>query len=135
MEKTVNMMIEAYTKVMGIDKWNSLNGEQQRAVIMTMVNTLNKALDRIEAEDKAKEEGLIAERTDRHNNEMTAYQYGAETLDIVYITNEGEYNEIVFEEGELKDGLYRLWKVAGWMDAGFYSNEQRILFLHTGTMA
>lgn len=47
MEKTVKMMIEAYTKVMGIEKWNSLTGEQQRAVIMTMVNELNKAIDRL----------------------------------------------------------------------------------------
>lgn len=47
MEKTVNMMIEAYTKVMGIEKWNSLTSEQQRAVIMTMVNELNKAIDRL----------------------------------------------------------------------------------------
>lgn len=47
MEKTVNMMIEAYVKVMGIEKWNSLTGEQQRTVIMTMVNELNKAIDRI----------------------------------------------------------------------------------------
>lgn len=47
MEKTVNMMIEAYVKVMGIEKWNSLTGEQQRTVIMTMANELNKAIDRI----------------------------------------------------------------------------------------
>ena len=47
MEKTVNMMIEAYVKVMGIEKWNSLTGEQLRMVIMTMVNELNKAIDRI----------------------------------------------------------------------------------------
>lgn len=47
MEKTVNMMIEAYVRVMGIEKWNSLTGEQQRTVIMTMVNELNKAIDRI----------------------------------------------------------------------------------------
>lgn len=47
MEKTVNMMIEAYVNVMGAEKWNSLTGEQQRTVIMTMVNELNKAIDRI----------------------------------------------------------------------------------------
>lgn len=47
MEKTVNMMIEAYVKVMGVEKWNSLTGEQQRTVIMTMVSELNKAIDRI----------------------------------------------------------------------------------------
>lgn len=47
MEKTVNMMIEAYVRVMGIEKWNSLTGEQQRTVIMTMANELNKAIDRI----------------------------------------------------------------------------------------
>lgn len=135
MERTVNMMIEAYTKVMGIEKWNSLNGEEQRAVIMTMVNELSKALDRIEAEDNTKEKGLITERTDRKNNELMAYQFRPETLDIVYITNEGEFNEIVFEEGELKDGLYRLWKILGWMEAGFYNNEQRMSFLRTGTMA
>ncbi len=47
MEKAVNMMIEAYIKVMGIRKWNSLSGEQQRAVIMTMVNGLIRAIDRL----------------------------------------------------------------------------------------
>lgn len=47
MKKTVEMMIEAYIKVMGIEKWNSLTGEQQRFVIMTMVNELNNAIDRI----------------------------------------------------------------------------------------
>lgn len=47
MKKTVEMMIEAYIKVMGIEKWNSLSGEEQRTVIMTMVTELNKALDRI----------------------------------------------------------------------------------------
>lgn len=47
MERTIKMMIEAYTKVMGVEKWNSLTGEEQRTVIMTMVNELNKAIDRI----------------------------------------------------------------------------------------
>lgn len=48
MDKTVvEMMIEAYTKVMGIEKWNGLSGEEQRAAIMTMVKDFSKALDRI----------------------------------------------------------------------------------------
>lgn len=47
MEKIVNMAIEAYTKVMGAEKWNSLSGEEQRVVIMTMVRELDKAIDRI----------------------------------------------------------------------------------------
>ena len=47
MEKIVNMAIEAYTKVMGVEKWSSLSGEEQRIVIMTMVRELDKAIDRI----------------------------------------------------------------------------------------
>lgn len=47
MEKIINMTIEAYTKVMGIEKWNSLSGEEQRTVIMTMVKELDKAIGRI----------------------------------------------------------------------------------------
>ena len=47
MEKMVNMIIEAYVAVMGIEKWNSLDAEEQRLVIMTAANDLNKALDNI----------------------------------------------------------------------------------------
>lgn len=49
MQKTIDMIIEAYTKVYGIEKWNSLNGAEQRTVIMTVVNDMHKALDRIES--------------------------------------------------------------------------------------
>lgn len=47
MDKIISMTIEAYTKVMGVEKWNSLSGEEQRAVIMTIVKDAHKALDRI----------------------------------------------------------------------------------------
>lgn len=36
--KIVNMMIEAYTTVYGIDKWNSLTATEQHDVIMILVN-------------------------------------------------------------------------------------------------
>lgn len=48
MQKVVNMMIGAYIEVMGTEKWNELNGEEQRAVIMTLVKDTHKALDIIE---------------------------------------------------------------------------------------
>lgn len=47
MDRIVNMMIEAYTKVMGLEKWNRLSAEEQRAVIMAMVKELDKAIDRL----------------------------------------------------------------------------------------
>lgn len=40
----VNMAIDAYVSVMGIDKWNSLTGEQQHDVIMTIVKDFGKAV-------------------------------------------------------------------------------------------
>lgn len=36
----INMVIEAYVSVMGIDKWNSLTVEQQHDVIMTIIKGL-----------------------------------------------------------------------------------------------
>ena len=50
MEKIINMCIEAYIKVYGLEKWNSLTEEQQHDVIMTLVRELNAAVDRIDAE-------------------------------------------------------------------------------------
>lgn len=50
MEKIVEACIEAYIKVMGLEKWNSLTVEQQHDVIMTLVRELNAAVDRIDAE-------------------------------------------------------------------------------------
>ena len=50
MEKIINMCIEAYIKVYGLEKWNSLTGEQQHEVVMTLVRELNAAVDRIDAE-------------------------------------------------------------------------------------
>ena len=43
------MMIEAYVKVYGIEKWHSLTAEQQHDVIMTLVRDTNKALGRLTA--------------------------------------------------------------------------------------
>ena len=34
MKNPVEMIIEAYTAVMGVEKWNSLTAEQQHDVIM-----------------------------------------------------------------------------------------------------
>lgn len=48
MKKVIDMMIGAYVEVMGVEKWNALNGEEQRAVIMAMVKDTHKALDIIE---------------------------------------------------------------------------------------
>lgn len=44
MEKIVNMMIEAYIKTMGEDKWNSLTAKEQHDVIMIMVKDALKAI-------------------------------------------------------------------------------------------
>ena len=40
----VNKIIEAYIEVMGKEKWNSLDAEEQRTVIMTIVKDLNNRL-------------------------------------------------------------------------------------------
>lgn len=40
----INAIIEAYVNVMGIDKWNSLTGEQQHDAIMTIVKDFGKAV-------------------------------------------------------------------------------------------
>lgn len=45
--RTVDMMIEAYTKVMGIEKWNSMSAEEQHAAIMAMIKDTNKAIDKL----------------------------------------------------------------------------------------
>ena len=38
--KMVGMIVEAYIKVMGEEKWNSLTAEQQHEVIMTITRDL-----------------------------------------------------------------------------------------------
>lgn len=81
------------------------------------------------------DKGLIVTRTDRANNVIDAFQYGPENLYIEYVTSEGDYYPAQFIGKDLKDGLYRLWKILGWMQAGVYTNEQRMAFLRTGTMA
>ena len=40
----VNMVIDAYVKVMGTEKWNTLSAEQQYDVIMTILKDLDKAV-------------------------------------------------------------------------------------------
>ena len=49
MEKVIAMCIEAYIKVYGLEKWNSLTEEQQHDVIMTLARELSAAVDRIDA--------------------------------------------------------------------------------------
>ena len=44
MEKMVNMIVEAYIKVMGVDKWNSLTAIQQHDVIMNIAKDFGKAV-------------------------------------------------------------------------------------------
>lgn len=44
MEKIVNMIIEAYINVMGVDKWNALSESKQHDVIMKLASDLDKLL-------------------------------------------------------------------------------------------
>lgn len=44
-KKIVDMIIEAYVKIEGDEKWNSLSAKQQHDVIMTIVKDANKAID------------------------------------------------------------------------------------------
>ena len=44
MTKLVNMAIEAYIKVYGAEKWDSLTAQEQHDVIMTAVKMLNAAI-------------------------------------------------------------------------------------------
>ena len=82
-----------------------------------------------------RDKNLIATRTDKDNNVMDVFQYGPESIYIEYITAEGDYYPAMFIDKDLKDGLYRAWKILSWMESGFYSNDQRVSFLKTGTMA
>lgn len=41
MEKMINMIAEAYIKVMGVEKWNSLTDKEKHDVVMTIVKDLN----------------------------------------------------------------------------------------------
>lgn len=43
------MMATAYVKAYGLEKWNSLTEKEQHDVVMFLVNTTNKALDRMAA--------------------------------------------------------------------------------------
>lgn len=45
MEKIVEACIEAYIKVYGLEKWNSLTVEQQHDVIMTLAREMNRWVD------------------------------------------------------------------------------------------
>ena len=44
MEKVVNMIIEAYVKVMGAEKWNQMTAKQQHDAIMKIAADLDKAI-------------------------------------------------------------------------------------------
>ena len=41
-QKLINSIVEAYIKVMGQEKWDSLNDQQKHNVIMTIVKDLLK---------------------------------------------------------------------------------------------
>ena len=47
MQNVVEMVIEAYIRVMGAEKWYSLTAEQQHDIIMTIVKDASKALENI----------------------------------------------------------------------------------------
>nr|AHF24065.1 hypothetical protein [uncultured bacterium Contig643] len=43
-DKMIDMIAEAYIKVMGIEKWNSLSDNEKYEAVMTMARDLDKAL-------------------------------------------------------------------------------------------
>lgn len=43
----VNMIVESYISVMGVDKWNSLNDKQQHDVIMIVTKDFYNAINAI----------------------------------------------------------------------------------------
>lgn len=45
--KMLNMIIEAYVQVYGIEKWDSLTAEQQHNAVMIIAKDFTRALDRI----------------------------------------------------------------------------------------
>lgn len=47
MDRIVRMAIDAYVKVMGIEKWDSMSAEEQHAAIMAMIKDTNKAIDKL----------------------------------------------------------------------------------------
>lgn len=47
-QRLIEMMIDAYVEVMGAEKWDSMNGQEQHDIIMAMVKGATMALDRIE---------------------------------------------------------------------------------------
>ena len=44
-QKIVDMIVAAYVTVMGLEKWNSLTGQEQHDAIMMIANVLNKELE------------------------------------------------------------------------------------------
>ena len=42
-DKMINMITEAYIKVMGVDKWNSLTDDEKHDVVMIIAKDLMKA--------------------------------------------------------------------------------------------
>ena len=40
-EKIMNIVVKAYIKVMGLEKWNSLTDEEKHNVVMILVRDLN----------------------------------------------------------------------------------------------
>ncbi len=43
-EKMADMIREAYVKVMGVEKWNSLSDQQKRDVVMIIAKDMNSRL-------------------------------------------------------------------------------------------
>ena len=77
---------------------------------------------------------LLTERHDLHNNKLVALLEG-ETLTVIYRTHDGLVIKKKFNSDNLREGLYRVAKICGWMYALEYTSAQRIEFLNTGTMA
>lgn len=46
--KVISMMIKAYIKVMGVEKWNTLTPQEQHDVVMALVADSIKALEKLE---------------------------------------------------------------------------------------
>lgn len=47
-DKVVNMVIRAYTEVLGVERWDSMSAEEQHDAIMIMVKDLDKTIGSIE---------------------------------------------------------------------------------------
>lgn len=52
MNKMIDMIIEAYVSVYGVEKWNSLTDDEKCEVVMTIAKDFKKGLDEAEKAKK-----------------------------------------------------------------------------------